>query len=140
MQNRMRVVLAVAVLGGIAAFLAAAQVPEQAAEAAATPWIALVDAGKYGQSWDAAASAFQQAVSRSQWEEAVRKARTPFGKVLSRKLASAKFTKDLPGVPTGDYVVLQYETRYENKAGAVETISVMKDKDGAWKVAGYLIK
>jgi hypothetical protein len=46
----------------------------------------------------------------------------------------------LPGAPEGRYVVIQYETVFENKASAVETITPMLDPDGAWRVSGYLIR
>jgi Protein of unknown function (DUF4019) len=113
---------------------------EKAAEASARTWLAMVDAGKYGESWDAAATAFKSAVSRAGWEEALEKVRRPLGKVVSRKLRGAKYKTELPNAPAGEYVVIQYDTPFENKAGATETITPMKDKDGSWRVSGYFIQ
>ncbi|HWN92533.1 MAG TPA: DUF4019 domain-containing protein, partial [Verrucomicrobiae bacterium] len=48
--------------------------------------------------------------------------------------------RTLPGAPDGEYVVIQYETAFENKASAVETITPMLDKDGSWRISGYYIK
>jgi hypothetical protein len=45
-----------------------------------------------------------------------------------------------PGVPDGEYVVIQYEVSYENKKAAVETVTPMLDKDGKWRVAGYFMR
>ena len=45
-----------------------------------------------------------------------------------------------PGAPDGEYVVIQYEASFENKASAVETITPMLDKDGQWRVSGYFMK
>lgn len=70
----------------------------------------------------------------------VEKARSPLGRLVSRKLESAKFTHELPGAPAGDYVVIQYDTNFEKKSGATETVTPMKDKDGVWRVSGYFIK
>ena len=39
-----------------------------------------------------------------------------------------------------EYVVIQFNTVFENKAKAVETITPMKDPDGKWEVSGYYIK
>ena len=117
-----------------------AEGPEKAAEQSAKTWLALVDAGKYGASWSGAAEAFKAAVSQAQWEGALEKVRAPYGKVVSRKLKSATFTREIPGGPAGEYVVIQYDTDFEKKAGAVETITPMKEKDGAWRVSGYYIK
>lgn len=46
----------------------------------------------------------------------------------------------LPGAPDGKYVVIQYDTSFENKKAAVETVTPMLDKDGKWRVSGYYIK
>ena len=113
---------------------------EKAAQTSAASWLALVDAGKYGESWDAAAAAFRSAVTRSQWEAALEQVRRPLGKLVSRKLRGAKFTTDLPGAPAGEYVVIQYDTSFEHRASATETITPMKDKDGSWRVSGYFIQ
>jgi hypothetical protein len=46
--------------------------------------------------------------------------RTPLGKVLARTLKSATYMKDPPNAPAGDYVIIQYDTSFENKKDAVE--------------------
>jgi hypothetical protein len=110
------------------------------AQAAATSWLALTDASKYGPSWDEAASAFKAAVTRANWENALKGVRASFGAVKSRKLRAATFTHTIPGAPDGEYVVIQFDTQFENKAAAVETITPMHEKDGSWRVCGYFIK
>ncbi|KPJ71393.1 hypothetical protein AMJ52_08655, partial [candidate division TA06 bacterium DG_78] len=62
------------------------------------------------------------------------------GKLVSRTVKSAKYTTSLPGAPDGEYVVIQYEASFENKQSAIETVTPMKDTDGAWRVSGYYIK
>jgi hypothetical protein len=110
------------------------------AQDAAGAWLALVDAGKYGESWEAAASFFKAAVTKPGWESAVRSARSPFGALKSRKLKSATFKTSLPGAPDGEYVMIQYDTRFEKKEAAVETVTPMREKDGSWKVSGYFVR
>ncbi|MGH9627439.1 MAG: DUF4019 domain-containing protein, partial [Bryobacteraceae bacterium] len=39
----------------------------QAARASADSWLELVDAGKYAESWEAAAAAFKKQVTKQQW-------------------------------------------------------------------------
>jgi len=116
------------------------QKPEQLAQQSAQSWLALVDSGKYADSWDEAAQYFKSAVTKDQWLDALGQARTPQGKVLARKLKSATYTKTLLNAPDGEYVVIQYDTDFEHKAGATETIVPMLDKDGKWRVSGYFIK
>lgn len=110
------------------------------AKAAATSWLALTDASKYGPSWDEAASFLKAAVTRTNWETALKGARSPLGVVKSRTLRAATFTRTHPGAPDGEYVVIQFDTQFENKAAAVETITPMHEKDGSWRVSGYFIK
>lgn len=113
--------------------------PEAAAQKAAEKWLTLIDAGEYGQSWDEAAAAFKAAVTKEQWVQAVRNVRDQTGKLKSRKLARADYTKNLPNAAEGEYVVMQYEASFE-KVSAVETITPMREKDGSWKVSGYFVK
>ena len=113
---------------------------ERAAVDSAGAWVSLVDAGEYDKSWDEAASLFRESLSKEQWVKALEAVRKPLGKVISRASASTTYTTSLPGVPDGKYVVIKYDTSFENKKSAVETVTPMLDKDGKWRVAGYFIK
>jgi beta-lactamase regulating signal transducer with metallopeptidase domain len=110
-----------------------------AAEKALGDWLALVDAQKYGASWDAASSYFRANVSRAEWGQSVQQYRAPLGAVISRKTQSAQATDELPGAPAGHYVVVQTETKFAKKAAAVETCALQQTADG-WRVAGYHIR
>ena len=120
--------------------IAQAQKPEELAQKSADSWLALVDSGKYADSWQDAAAIFKGAVTSDQWQKMLLATRDPLGKMISRKLKSANYTKTLPGAPDGEYVVLQYETSFEHKQSAVETVTPTLDKDGKWPVSGYFIK
>jgi len=113
---------------------------EKAAVESAKAWLDLVDDGRYFKSWEEAAAGFKVAVSQADWEKTARAVRTPLGKMLSRKLKSQQYATSLPGAPDGEYVVIQYDTKFEKKASAVETVTPMLDKDGKWRVSGYYIK
>ena len=113
---------------------------EKAAVAAAEKWLALVDQGKHAKSWKEAAGYFRTAVRQEQWEQALQAVRKPLGRLLSRKVTSTSYKTSLPGVPDGEYVVIMFEASFENKKSAVETVTLMKEKDGSWRVAGYFIK
>ena len=120
--------------------LAHAADPTDDAVKAARAWLALVDRGDYGASWKEAASYFKGAVSAEKWKEAASGVRGPLGKVQSREVASTTFATSLPGAPDGEYVVIQFKTRFLNKQSAIETVTPMKDKDGKWRVSGYFVK
>ena len=103
-------------------------------------WLAQTDTGEYESTWESAAALFQAAISKQDWSSALSAARSPMGALLSREVASANYSTTLPGAPDGEYVVFQFNTSFENKASAVETVTAMKDLDGEWRVAGYFIK
>lgn len=137
-----RFAIAAATLGLLAVLgtsaVRAAEDLDPAAKAAAEKWLALVDAGDYGRSYDTAASFFKKALTKEQWIEAVGRARGPLGRLESRRLLATKPTNELPGAPKGDYVVMQYEATFPGGT-AVETITPMKDGD-AWRVSGYYVR
>lgn len=128
------ILLAVVPLAG-----SAAEGKEEAAKRAALEWLSLVDAMQYETSWKEAASLFKTQVSASDWAKAATAARSPLGDLVARHLISATFVTSLPGAPDGDYVVLQFQTGFENKAQAVETVTPMLD-EGHWRVSGYYIR
>lgn len=115
-------------------------VAQKDAVEAAEAWLELVDTKKYGVSWDRAAGYFQGAISREQWISSLQAVRTPLGQKISRTLKSKQYHSSLPGAPDGEYVVIQFNTSFERKAAAVETVTPMKERDGNWRVSGYYIK
>jgi hypothetical protein len=111
-----------------------------AAESAATAWLALIDAGKYDESWIAASTRIRQAVPQEDWRLKVGRARGLLGRLRFRKLQSATLEGTSPGAPDGEYVVIKFASSFERKMAAIETVTPMKDEHGAWRVSGYYIK
>lgn len=130
------VILIVAVVPGSAA----ESLKEKAAVAEAERWLSIIDGEKYGESWKETSEYFRGVVKQEQWEQSMRSIRKPLGKVTSRRVKSKTYSTSLPGVPDGEYVVIQFETSFERKKSAVETVTPMKDQDGQWRVSGYFIK
>jgi len=118
----------------------ASEADEKAAQEVCDSWLVLTDKEQYRQSWDRAASIFKQSIAREQWDKQLKSTRGLMGKVVSRTVKSKEQASSLPGVPDGDYVIVQYETSFDKKKSAIETATAMKDKDGKWRVAGYFIK
>ena len=134
------VVAGAVLLGAEGEGKAAEEAAKKASAEAARSWLALVDAGDYAKSWDAAAPLFQKQVSSERWVETVRGARGELGKLVARKAVKADYSRTLPGAPDGEYVVQQYSSAFENKKEAMETVVLLREKDGSWKTVGYFIK
>jgi hypothetical protein len=62
------------------------------------------------------------------------------GKAESRQLKSATYTTKIPNAPSGEYVIIQYQTDFERATGMIETVAPMQEKDGKWRVSGYFVK
>ena len=140
MISRIARLLAVCLIFGAVSGMAGQSENEKMAVAGAEKWLGTVDQGKYGESWKEAAEYFRNAVKLDQWEQALQAVRKPLGKLVSRVVKSTTYKTSLPGAPDGQYVVIQFETSFENKKSAVETVTPMMDKDGKWRVSGYFIK
>lgn len=110
------------------------------AQKAATEWLVLIDAGRYPESWTAAAAAFRKAVTQEKWQDAAKLARGLVGPLKSRTLKQAIPTQHPPGAPEGDYVVFQYGSSFENNATAIETLTTVRETDGNWRVVGYFVR
>ena len=110
------------------------------AERAAREWLALADAGDAAGTWSASASLFQRAVPADVWTRSLEAARAPLGAVVGRALRAGRAVTELPGAPDGDYVVLEFDSEFEHKRTAVETVTPMREGDGRWRVSGYFIR
>jgi hypothetical protein len=133
------VVVAACVLAWSPAWAQTEEAERKAVEAAKA-WLALVDAGKFGGSWDAAAPFFRSQVTREKWDARLVNSRVPLGRVKSRTLADKRYMTDLEGAPKGEYVIIVFNTVFDTMPKAIETIIPMLQKDGTWRVSGYKIK
>lgn len=102
-------------------------------DAAARDWLALVDQEDWQASYDAAGTAFQEPNTVESWRAASEQARGPLGPVLSRE--AIQF--DTVASPQG-YQIVRYRTDFENRAGAIESITLQRE-DGVLRVVGYFI-
>jgi hypothetical protein len=112
---------------------------ETAAESAALTWLSYVDDGEYVTSWSSAGAPLQKQLTPQAWEGAASGARKPLGALNGRTLKAAQHTTTLPGAPDGEYVVLQFDSKFEHKAAAVETVTTVLE-GGSWRVVGYFIR
>lgn len=119
---------------------AAAEDSEEQAIKAAESWLVLVDRGEYDNSWKEAATLFRAAVTPEAWSRSLKAVREPLGALVVRNVASSRYATTLPGAPDGEYVIIQFSTRFANKQSAIETVTPMKEPDGAWRVSGYFIR
>ena len=112
---------------------------ERAAVSVALDWLALIDGGMYGESWDVAAEKFKKDGSRKKWGTTLKMIRDPRGKALSREVQTARYKTRLPGATVGQYVVVKFDTVFEKKESSVETVITVMNNSGKWQVTGYAL-
>ncbi|MFA5966581.1 MAG: DUF4019 domain-containing protein [Sphingomonas sp.] len=113
---------------------AAADTPDAAVVDSARQWLALVDEGRWDDSYRLTGTAFRKLNTAQVWATTSEKVRVPLGAVVSRTLLSQE---NLPAPPHG-YEVVKFRTRFANKAEAVETVTLDRE-DGGWRVVGVTI-
>lgn len=109
------------------------------AKAAARAWLAVADREDYIRTWQQAASVLRRSTSRYEWVTLAVDLRSPLGALKQRELQGASYATQLPGLPDGEYVILQYRSDFEHRDGATETVTPMRDSDGRWRVVSYFV-
>ena len=77
---------------------------------------------------------------RAQWETGLVRARAPMGILIARKIRLASCTRGTQADPEAEICVVQYDSQFERRALADERVTVLKGKDGAWRVAAYALR
>gem|GEM_PF-1902642 len=106
----------------------------------AQAWLLRMDRGEYAKSWQESSGIFKSVVSEAQWVKDLTIYRRPLGEVKSRRLRKTENPKSLPGVPDGQYLVMEFESSFTEKKEALETVTFMQEVDGRWRGVGYFIK
>ena len=135
------VALLLACGAGWAGTVRAAMAPEeQRAVNAAERWLAPVDAGRSADAYAMASASFKSAVTREQWRDGVRDLRKPYGRVVLRKAEKLARTSYKPTGEPGEQIVILFDTRFVANKVATEEITMIREPDGVWRVAGYYIR
>jgi hypothetical protein len=100
-------------------------------------WLELLDAGKSGVAWDSASKQLQSVVKRDAFIAQVRATRKPLGKLESRTAVKFARAHDIPGAPTGDYAIIEFDGKYANGKHLSEQLVWTIEDTGIWRVAGY---
>jgi len=114
---------------------------------AAERWLVPVDAQRYGDAWAMASEPFKAKVARDAFRDGIAKIRKDYGKVEKRVGERMAFRNDMPAPDQGDTAVkvgtevaILFDTVFAGQKQAQEEVTMVLEKDGIWRVAGYYIK
>ena len=140
-------VVIMSIIIGIAALMlqpqavpAAAEPPAQASPAparivrSARDWLAIVDAGRWEESWRATGASFRSMNTVAAWTSASEQGRVPLGAMVSRADLSRE---SVPAPPYG-YEMVKFRTSFANRPNVTETVTLEREGE-AWRVVGYWI-
>jgi len=102
----------------------------------AEQWLALLDQGKFADTWTYASKYFQANMPQDKWVQVLTSAQQQLGKAANRKMTGREARENIPGAPAGQYILVGYATDFEKKPGLLETVTFIGE-DGTWKVVGY---
>ena len=105
----------------------------------ANDYVDALDREYYDQSWTKGDQIFQHTITKEEWTKALIKNRKPLGKVNSRKLKDQRPAMDPQGLPRGAYMVVEYDTSFENAPSSGELLTLRRGSDGAWRVLTYQV-
>jgi hypothetical protein len=134
-------IIAVLELSGGLQPVSAADESTDAAALAVQSWLALVDSGKYAESWDEAAQILKSQVTKDQWVTKLNSIRSPLGKLQSRVLnSSVPYSKSQPGAQESECLIIIYDAKFELSRSSNETVIPTKEKDGQWRISAYFVE
>jgi len=106
--------------------------------------IQMIDQGKAGELWDGATPAARKRVTRNDFTTQIARSRAPIGAPQMRIWVSVsrQIVADADGDTAGQYVSVEYETRFANKPDGTlrELVSFHLDSDRVWRFSGYALK
>jgi uncharacterized protein DUF4019 len=103
-------------------------------------WLKLIDDHKYRQSWKEAAVSLQKTVPEDRWHQVMETVRDALGKPEDRRFSKKKLQDKLPGLASGHYAIVRFETVFEGKSDAIETVYLENPSEDVWKVCGYYVR
>lgn len=106
---------------------------------AAKEYVLLLDQGRYAESWSKGAKIFQGTISQNEWKTALNMARSRLGRATARSLKDQKPAWNPRGLPPGPYMVVEFNTSFEKAPHSGELLTLMREKDGKWKVLTYQV-
>ena len=107
---------------------------------AARAWLAHLDAGRYGKSYEDAAPVMRDSVTKVQWETGIERARGSLGVAIARKIRQAACSHGTQADPEAEICTVQYDTQFENRPLGDERVTILRGRDGTWRVGAYQLR
>jgi hypothetical protein len=115
-------------------------IDEAKVTAISSSWLSKLDSGFYQQCYDETSQLLKNGIDKNQWLNNMVTYRKPLGIAEKRKEVNAFYESEIQNIGKGDFVIIQYASVYQQKLVVIETMTLIKEDDGSWKVFGYSLK
>lgn len=115
------------------------QVAEKSVLAAAQ-FLFLVDTEEYAKSWEISSAKLKEMLTQKAWNEQITKIRSFLGPIVERIHHDISYTDSASDVPSGEYVIMTFISKFELRDGVTETITLMLGDNNQWQVVGYFLR
>lgn len=103
-------------------------------------WLQKLDEGRYISCYDESSFHMTAGLTPGRWLDNVNTYRKPLGGLKKRTEINMYYAQEMPGRPKGEYIMFQYGTVFEKNKVRIESVVIVKEPGGKWKVADYFIK
>jgi hypothetical protein len=109
---------------------------QKQAEKEAASFLAAIDAGRAGETWDGLSPELQQQMPRDVWIRGFAERRAPFGAVVNRKKFALVQGGNL-GARRGHFIAVRYRSMFAKQGAVEESVTLGQTAGGKWRVDGY---
>lgn len=121
-----------------ASFESKSEKPFDDAKAALSSWLSIWDDGKANEAYKQLSGKTRTAIPETTWLTYWTGVRKPLGNVKTRKFGESAYTMSLQGFPDNEGWIFMLETTFESGKTVKETVPLIRDDDGKWRVMNYL--
>jgi Protein of unknown function (DUF4019) len=105
----------------------------------AKDYVGGLDREQYAQSWESGDPLFQHTITKEQWIKALDRSRKRLGKMNARNIKDQRPAWNPAGLPRGAYMVVEFDTSFQNAPYSGELLTLRKGPDGKWRVLTYQV-
>lgn len=104
--------------------------------------IQLIDQNRAAELWDGATPAARKRLGRAEFVNQLTQQRGPLGTPQQRTWVTInrQMVNDADAELAGQYLSVEYETRFAAAASKRELVSFHLERDGVWRFSGYFLK
>lgn len=113
---------------------------QASAEALARKQLQRLDQGWQDEVWQAATETFQVLNEQTHWSSRQKLIRTLYGPLQTRELKRISYHKTFNLSPDGRYIIIQFQSSYENKAETIETVVLDCSAGTTCPIREYIIQ